>query len=230
MIIEFSKAVCEKIGYYVYVLVNPKNNTIFYVGKGQNNRVFEHAHQALQSDDKKSEKLELIREIGADKVKYFILRHGLDEKLALEIESACIDLLGLDNLTNIIKGHHFWEHGIKSVEEIVQYYGAEIVVITEPMIIININKQYFRGIEADKLYEITRSSWKVGIKRESAKYAVASFRGLVREIYEIQSWEDCGNGRWEFIGKVAEAEIQNKYKDKSLDNYKSSQNPIKYTF
>jgi hypothetical protein len=35
MITEFSKAVCERIGSYVYVLKDPRNGNIFYVGKGK---------------------------------------------------------------------------------------------------------------------------------------------------------------------------------------------------
>ena len=50
----------------------------------------------LKIDAKKgvyeSVKLRLINEIGTDNVEIVILRHGLTEKEALEIESVCIDL------------------------------------------------------------------------------------------------------------------------------------------
>jgi uncharacterized protein len=36
---EFSKAVCERIGFYVYVLKDPRTSIIFYIGKGVGNRV-----------------------------------------------------------------------------------------------------------------------------------------------------------------------------------------------
>ncbi len=36
----FSKAVCQKIGWYVYRLIDPRNGETFYVGKGNYNRVF----------------------------------------------------------------------------------------------------------------------------------------------------------------------------------------------
>ncbi len=36
-----------------------------------------------------------------------------------------------------------------------------------------------------ELYDATRASWKVGARRESAKYALAVFEGIVREVYEI---------------------------------------------
>jgi uncharacterized protein len=91
MIKEFSNAVCERIGYYVYFLKDPRNNNIFYVGKGTGNRIFQHVLCAIDSVDK-SDKLDLIREIGSEKVLHYILRHNLTEDEALALESACIDM------------------------------------------------------------------------------------------------------------------------------------------
>ena len=230
---QFSQAVCEKIGYYVYVLKDPRNSEIFYIGKGKGNRVFQHVACALETEDD-SDKLNLIREIlnEGKNVEYYILRHGLaTEKDALEIESACIDLIGLDNLTNEIKGHNSWESGMKTADEIVQHYDAKAITITEPTIIININKLYKRFMKDNELYNTTRSSWKLGSKKNEAKYVIAAYRGLVREVYRINSWNQVGD-RWEFTGEVAEKEIRDKYLNQSLENYtkKGSQNPIKYTY
>ena len=230
---QFSQAVCEKIGYYVYVLKDPRNSEIFYIGKGKGNRVFQHLACALESKDE-SDKLNLIPEIlnEGKNVEYYILRHGLaTEKEALEIESACIDLIGLDNLTNKVKGHNSWESGMKTADEIIQYYDAKAITITEPTIIININKLYKRFMKDNELYNTTRSSWKLGSKKNEAKYVIAAYRGLVREVYKINSWNQVGD-RWEFTGEVAEKEIRDKYLNQSLENYtkKGSQNPIKYTY
>lgn len=134
----FSQAVCEKIGYYVYVLINPITNTIFYVGKGVANRVFEHEIHAMSTTDK-GDKLDIIREIhrNGQTVVHKILRHGLTQEQAFEIESACIDLLGLDNLTNVVSGHYSYERGLMSVDEVEQLYAATPVILTEPTVIIN---------------------------------------------------------------------------------------------
>lgn len=40
---RFSEEVCEKLGNYVYRLIDPRNGETFYVGKGKANRVFDHA-------------------------------------------------------------------------------------------------------------------------------------------------------------------------------------------
>jgi hypothetical protein len=232
MIKEFSEAVSERIGYYVYLLKDPRNASIFYVGKGKGNRLFQHVQCALENETE-NDKYNLIREIHKEgkEVEHFILRHGLEEKLSLEIESTVIDLLGIENLTNSIKGHDTWERGLKTVDEVFQHYDAKAVTFDEPCIIININRLFTRGISAQKLYDSTRASWIVGIKRDKAKYAIASYRGLVREVYEIEKWQPNGD-RWEFIGKVADDKIRVKYLNQSLENYikKGGQNPIRYTF
>ena len=230
---QFSQAVCEKIGYYVYILKDPVNSQPFYVGKGSGNRLFNHVTCALTSPEE-SDKLDLIREIinGGREVEHYILRHGLTEELALEIESACIDLLGAEYLTNAVKGHHSWARGLKTVDEIIQQYDAREVTITEPAIIININRLYKRFMTDEDLYKSTRSSWVIGEnRRNTAQYAIAAFRGLVREVYEIESWNRTGK-RWEFIGRIAPDQIRNKYLNQSLDKYvkKGSRNPIRYTY
>lgn len=233
---KFSQAVCEKIGYYVYILKDPRTSTIFYVGKGIGSRVFQHIAGDLTSPVL-NDKLSLIREIHDTgfEVEHYILRHGLTQEQSFEIESACIDLLGLDNLTNAVKGHDSWERGLKTVDEVTQHYDAKVITITEPSIIININRLYKRFMTQQQLYEATRSAWKVAsFRRNQTKFAIASFRGLVREVYEIESWNMNidRNDRWEFIGKIADENIREKYLNQSLDNYikKGSQNPIKYTF
>lgn len=39
---KFSPEVESKLQYYVYALVDPRTDQIFYVGKGVGNRVFQH--------------------------------------------------------------------------------------------------------------------------------------------------------------------------------------------
>jgi hypothetical protein len=94
--------------------------------------------------------------------------------LAFEIESTVIDLLGIENLTNSVKGHDTWERGLKTVDEVSQHYDAKAVTFDEPCIIININRLFTRGISAQKLYDSTLASWIEGKKRDRAKYAIAS--------------------------------------------------------
>ena len=53
---EFSPFVIEQIGWYVYALQDPRDQKIFYVGKGKGNRIFAHANAAI---DEVSDELSL---------------------------------------------------------------------------------------------------------------------------------------------------------------------------
>ena len=95
----FSQSVIEKIQSYVYFLVDPRSNEVFYVGKGKGNRVFAHANNAkIFEGDAASQKIALIKEIHAsgNEVETFILRHGISSEASAYItEAALIDLLYL---------------------------------------------------------------------------------------------------------------------------------------
>ncbi len=43
---EFDDLAARKIGWYVYTLRDPRNNRVFYVGKGVENRWFDHIKEA----------------------------------------------------------------------------------------------------------------------------------------------------------------------------------------
>ncbi|MDA0686941.1 MAG: GIY-YIG nuclease family protein, partial [Bacteroidetes bacterium] len=144
---EFPQTVSESIGYYVYALIDPRNDEIFYIGKGNGNRIFNHVESAISSYDS-SRKLNRIREILKSnlEVKHIILRHGLTEDESFEIESCCIDLIGLDKLTNEVSGHDSESRGIMTVDEIMMQYDLQPAKIEEPAIIININKKFAKGM------------------------------------------------------------------------------------
>ena len=74
----FSPIVCERIGYYVYLLIDPETDNIFYVGKGMGNRIFAHLNLAISSphEDDKLDQIHSIQSKGSQ-VKYIVHRHGL---------------------------------------------------------------------------------------------------------------------------------------------------------
>lgn len=126
----FNQQTIESLAYYVYALVDPRDNRIFYIGKGKGNRVFQHAKDSLNENDT-SLKLDIIRSILQEgkQVGLFILRHNLTEEVAFIVESTLIDLLTYrkfnktNQLANIVAGHHQWDEGIKDIDEIDTIYN-----------------------------------------------------------------------------------------------------------
>ena len=233
----FKTSVIEALQYYVYCLVDPRTNRIFYIGKGSGNRIFNHANDAL-NDNLSSLKLNIIREIrsSGQKVSYYIIRHGLNKDEALLVESVLIDMLTYEKfntesiLANIQSGHHKWDKGIKTVDEInIIYDCAEIEPSPNDRFVgININKTYNNG-ERDNIYEATRKYWKMnGERAKSATNVLSLYRGIVRAVfkptrwYKSQEYED----RWEFDG----IEVNDSpYLHKSVKNIMNcGQNPITY--
>ena len=230
---EFPKSVIEKLGYYVYLLRDPKTNKVFYVGKGTGNRIFAHINSAISSS-LKSDKLSKIRSIQSKglQVKHTIIRHGLTEKEALEIEASLIDFI--EGLTNIKSGHHSDSRGFMSITDIIAQYNAPKIKIVEPVILITVNRLFRRGMNEEELYEITRGNWVVGERRNKAKFAFCVCNGIVRQVYEIQKWfpvkarsQDARTqDRWRFTGIIAQ-DLQ-RYVGGNVEKYIGAQNPIKY--
>lgn len=238
----FSPKAREKLKYYVYLYIDPQTNQPFYVGKGMKNRCFSHL-----KDKAESAKTKIIEDL--DKLGYTprieILKYGLTEDEALLVESTAIDLLGVESLTNKVKGHGS-KHGARAeVTEIAATLDAKDVTIIEPVILININRNYRPNMSVHAIYDATRSAWKVGSKRDKPAYAMSIHGGIVREVFAISTWVEGGTtmqhsdrdgrphireGRWEFIGQVAEETVRKKYLGKSVAHYfkPGAQNPIMY--
>lgn len=132
-----------------------------------------------------------------------------------------------------------------SLDEPVEFYAAKPVSIEDPVILIRINQIYRRDMSGLELIEATRGVWKVGVRREAARFAFAVFHGIVREVYEIRKWhpaltleyktrhdltKSSALGRWEFDGVVAEDRIRIRYIHKSVGQYLSrgNQSPTVY--
>ena len=86
-ITEFPGSVIERIGFYVYLLRDPRDGSVFYVGKGAGNRVFGHVREAVESP-RTTDKLDRIREIKrmAEEVLHPVDRQGDRQGCSLDAE------------------------------------------------------------------------------------------------------------------------------------------------
>jgi hypothetical protein len=160
----------------------------------------------------------------------------LTEKEAFEVEAAVIDLLGLEELTNIVAGHESLERGRMNARDIIAQYDARPITIEEPVLLININRRFRYGMSPEELYEATRGSWVLGKRRNKVEYACAVYRGIIREVFRIHQWSQVDardpnhktRDRWMFEGEIAH-EIRH-YVGRTIDHYISqgAQNPIRY--
>ena len=202
---KFHPAVIENLRHYVYFLIDPRDNKIFYVGKGQGNRVFAHAKGALKKA-LSSDKMKLIRKIIREgrQVRHVIHRHGLEENEALAVEASLIEAFGLEGLKQKVQGKHTRDRGQMTVEQVAAKYRPRRIKIRERSILINLTKSYRRGMDDFALYKAVRGNWQMGKRREKADLAFAIYRGVVHGVYSIQCWEKSDEiGRVRFEGSVA---------------------------
>jgi hypothetical protein len=242
MTLRIPPEVAHRLGYYVYLYVDPRNGRPFYVGKGRGKRIL--VHLSAVGESRKIRTITELNELGLEP-RLDVLAHGLpDEMTALRIEAAAIDLLGLDDLTNEVRGWRSIQMGRMSLSDLMIYYAAKAVVVTAPTLLIRINKLYRHGMSDVALYEATRGVWRVGSRREGARYAFAVFEGVVREVYVIETWHPAATtvystrdrgemstkARWEFIGRIAPARVRNRYFGRSVAAYfkRGQRHPVVY--
>lgn len=247
---SFSDAVCQKLGCYVYRLVDPRNGETFYVGKGMGNRVFSHVNCSLTNGDDEEDNLSLkykrIKEIRSAGLKtmHIIHRHNIPESAVYEVEAALID--AYPGLSNEQGGYHSADRGPMNAGDIVARYALPPVPDNtgHKLILININ-------HSDKSDHLTlldkvRFAWRISPDRaKQADYVMAVVRGVVLGAFVAHKWLPATDirlgvplttdlkGRFGFIGERAPQEIWDLYvgrHGKRIDdnNMKHVQNPIRY--
>ena len=190
---RFPPNVLDKLGWYVYRLVDPRNGQTFYVGKGQGNRIFDHVKGLVEIDeaDILSLKLDTIREIeevGLE-VGHFVHRHGIkDEDAAYEIEAALIE--AYPEIANIAGGHGSEEYGCRSVAELVEHYAIDEAKFEHDVILIDISRSFHRKKPTrENLYDSVRLMWV--LKKEKAEryeFVLPHRGGVILGVFRPDRW------------------------------------------
>jgi len=240
----FDSITSEKLKFYVYALINPLTKGVFYIGKGKDNRVFEHKKEVIENPDQidSSKKKEIESILNQNhEIEYLILRHGLTENEALLVESVLIDYHNYfnSNLSNEVAGHNAGFYGIKTSDDLARQYNAPpLKKLHHKVIIININKRYADTKSNLSIYEATKQAWVISEARtKKLQYALAEFQGVIIGVYRIHRWyrvktyNNIRNNRWGFDGEEAAEAVQKLYKNKSIAHVKKkgAANPIRYS-
>lgn len=199
----------KKNKYYVYAYYSADSKIPIYIGKGIKGRCLAH----------------LDRFKGEKSIKVYIIKENLTEDEAYKIESACIDLIGIDNLKfNNVKGHHSEKH---IATQLLIDDELDLSKVPNKSLIIYLSEKVLKNQDISmmddlELYDRARFCWtmskvKGGFdKVNDYKYVFIGFKKHIITVYKNVHWFKAGttqlfrrekekrNDRYEFVGKIDE--------------------------
>lgn len=200
-----SKIQPEKLGGFVYGLLDPTTNQIFYIGLGGgkggqgNNRPDGHlqeAEKAIKAGHPLSTKQAVIKKIWDERKepKLIIIRKKLSPQDAKQVEGALIDTfryldsIQLTNkLTNEVRGSGVDEHGIVTENKLIELYADPIQPSVEIRDVWLFNIKNARN-EGRDFYESIRGDWRISEKSQTNGFAVGLVDGISRVVIKIEAW------------------------------------------
>ena len=225
--------------YYVYAFydINDLSKKPFYIGKGKSARCLDHIKNP--DDSLKSARIKEL--LASNSLGIDILRHGMDEPTAKLVEATCIDLLGVGELTNKVRGSSslMGRITIDALQHLLLKEETEIAPEHAGLAFL-LNSTYKSGMSPLELYEATSGTWKNVPKDDRLNFAYATYGGLIMEVYEIQCWLKAGSQQYftrvmnndpetkrvEFVGRIAAKEIRELYVGKLIKKSRSHGSPF----
>jgi hypothetical protein len=207
----------EKLGLYIYVLIDPRNGEIFYIGKGGgaadgtgNERVLHHFEEAKayvrrDAEQSPSAKIKRILEIWNDErdVQWWIIRRSIEcQKTCDQIEAALIDVFSLTKTKtlNAIRGYGSKESGLISSKDVLLLNPPPVNPKKQHELVFLFPINQLIGERAD-LYESTRQYWNV--KKEwrgvRAGIGIGVNTKTSAACFEIKQWRPS-RGKYAFTG------------------------------
>lgn len=199
----FNAMATEKLGAYVYALSDPREkgalkDRIFYIGKGNGNRCFNHAQAERGRQDQPlnegEHKLDTIRDIHSENrsVEVCIVAHGMDDIQAHALEAVLIPLLGG---TNNIAGHGdrlLW----LSTNQIDELYDKpierhDVDLFRGNVLFVSLNRQDTNALlqrdAVPQLEEATLGAWNLGEAHSKTVDCVVGVKnGLIISIFKTE--------------------------------------------
>jgi hypothetical protein len=172
--------------YYVYQLIDPRNNKPFYIGEGKDQRAW--SHQKFTSGCNNPHKDRIIRKIQKSGLEVIvkIIYNELSKQQSIQFEEQLIEEIGIDNLTNICKnanppilfGEQNGFYGKTHTEQNKKKCGNA-----------NKGRNTKTTVGIKSISDSMKSRWEDPIKREQQIQSLKSRKGEKRSLDAIESYK-----------------------------------------
>jgi hypothetical protein len=192
-----------ELGKYVYALKDPRDGKVFYIGQGENDRIFDHFFEAdacLRKRSIASSKVIRILDIwkNEEDVDWFIIAHKLHDNADF-VEAAAIDVLSQSqngSCLNAINGNH----SSMLMQSDIELFRAQPInpdVPIERVFLFPIKNGLAEGKTS---YEATRSAWYVKKAYQKLPAIAVGIKDKISVCsFSITGWKNYEN-KFEFDG------------------------------
>lgn len=227
----FNEMATTQLKAYVYALADPRKkgalpDRVFYIGKGNGNRCFDHANEKRVRGEEplheEEHKLGRIREIhgSGGAIEVLIVKHGMSDAAAHDLEAVLIPLLGD---TNKVSGHGDRDLWLTR-NQINEAYDrpierTDIELFRGNILFVSLNRQDTEALlqlsNEAALAQATLGDWNTSAERSARVDCIVGIKnGLIVSIFEtvksnantteferLKSEKKGGHSRSRFVGK-----------------------------